>query len=136
MTRAVLPHLPSPGGAIVNVASALALGGCPSFSIYSAAKAGLIGLTQSLAWELAPKKIRVTAIAPALAAVCLATDSAKAIRVLAVAALLVTTGTAIAAFKYGALHVAPGTTKAMKPGDVVEVEIEGIGVLRNKIVKR
>lgn len=26
----------------------------------------------------------------------------------------------------------PGTTKAMKPGDVVEVEIEGIGVLRNK----
>jgi 2-keto-4-pentenoate hydratase/2-oxohepta-3-ene-1,7-dioic acid hydratase in catechol pathway len=29
----------------------------------------------------------------------------------------------------------PGTTSAMKPGDVVEVEIEGIGVLRNKIVK-
>jgi 2-keto-4-pentenoate hydratase/2-oxohepta-3-ene-1,7-dioic acid hydratase in catechol pathway len=29
----------------------------------------------------------------------------------------------------------PGTTKAMKPGDVVEVEIEGIGVLRNRIVK-
>ncbi len=26
----------------------------------------------------------------------------------------------------------PGTTKAMKPGDVVEVEIEGIGVLRNR----
>jgi 2-keto-4-pentenoate hydratase/2-oxohepta-3-ene-1,7-dioic acid hydratase in catechol pathway len=30
----------------------------------------------------------------------------------------------------------PGTTKAMKPGDVVEVEIEGVGVLRNKIVRR
>lgn len=29
----------------------------------------------------------------------------------------------------------PGTTSAMKPGDVVEVEIEGIGVLRNRIVK-
>lgn len=28
----------------------------------------------------------------------------------------------------------PGTTSAMKPGDVVEVEIEGIGVLRNKVV--
>ena len=27
----------------------------------------------------------------------------------------------------------PGTTSAMKPGDVVEIEIEGIGVLRNKI---
>jgi 2-keto-4-pentenoate hydratase/2-oxohepta-3-ene-1,7-dioic acid hydratase in catechol pathway len=29
----------------------------------------------------------------------------------------------------------PGTTSAMKPGDVVEVEIENIGVLRNKVVK-
>jgi 2-keto-4-pentenoate hydratase/2-oxohepta-3-ene-1,7-dioic acid hydratase in catechol pathway len=29
----------------------------------------------------------------------------------------------------------PGTTKAMKPGDVVEVQIENIGVLRNKVVK-
>jgi 2-keto-4-pentenoate hydratase/2-oxohepta-3-ene-1,7-dioic acid hydratase in catechol pathway len=29
----------------------------------------------------------------------------------------------------------PGTTSAMKPGDVVEVEIEGIGILRNKVVK-
>ena len=28
----------------------------------------------------------------------------------------------------------PGTTKRMNPGDVVEVEIEGIGILRNKIV--
>ena len=68
LMRAVLPHLPSPGGVIVNVASALALGGCPSFSIYSAGKAGLIGLTQSLAWELAPRKIRAVAIAPALVA--------------------------------------------------------------------
>lgn len=29
----------------------------------------------------------------------------------------------------------PGRTSAIKPGDVVEVEIEGIGVLRNKVVK-
>jgi 2-keto-4-pentenoate hydratase/2-oxohepta-3-ene-1,7-dioic acid hydratase in catechol pathway len=28
----------------------------------------------------------------------------------------------------------PGTTQAMKPGDTFEVEIEGIGVLRNKVV--
>ena len=27
----------------------------------------------------------------------------------------------------------PGSTRAMKPGDVVEVEIEGIGVLRNPV---
>jgi 2-keto-4-pentenoate hydratase/2-oxohepta-3-ene-1,7-dioic acid hydratase in catechol pathway len=29
----------------------------------------------------------------------------------------------------------PGTTSAIKPGDLVEVEIEGIGVLRNRVVK-
>ena len=28
----------------------------------------------------------------------------------------------------------PGTTQAMQPGDTFEVEIEGIGVLRNKVV--
>jgi 2-keto-4-pentenoate hydratase/2-oxohepta-3-ene-1,7-dioic acid hydratase in catechol pathway len=27
----------------------------------------------------------------------------------------------------------PGTTSAMKPGDVVEIEVEGVGILRNKI---
>lgn len=30
----------------------------------------------------------------------------------------------------------PGTTKAMAPGDVVEVEVEGVGVLRNTVVRR
>jgi 2-keto-4-pentenoate hydratase/2-oxohepta-3-ene-1,7-dioic acid hydratase in catechol pathway len=30
----------------------------------------------------------------------------------------------------------PGSTQAMKPGDVVEVEIEGIGTLRNKVVRK
>jgi 2-keto-4-pentenoate hydratase/2-oxohepta-3-ene-1,7-dioic acid hydratase in catechol pathway len=28
----------------------------------------------------------------------------------------------------------PGTTRAMKPGDVVEVELEGVGILRNRVV--
>ncbi len=28
----------------------------------------------------------------------------------------------------------PGTTSAMKPGDVVEIEVEGVGVLRNTLV--
>jgi len=66
VTRAALPYLASPGGVIVNIASALALGGCPGFSVYSATKAGLIGFTQSLAWELAPKGIRVVSVAPGL----------------------------------------------------------------------
>lgn len=28
----------------------------------------------------------------------------------------------------------PGSTKAMKPGDIVEIEVEGVGVLRNRVV--
>ncbi|QDU96382.1 SDR family NAD(P)-dependent oxidoreductase [Lignipirellula cremea] len=67
MTRACLPHLAN-GGVIVNVTSALAFGGCASFSIYSASKAGLVGLTQSLAMELSPRKIRVVCVAPGLVA--------------------------------------------------------------------
>jgi NAD(P)-dependent dehydrogenase (short-subunit alcohol dehydrogenase family) len=66
VTQAALPHLAAPGGVIINIASALGLGGCPGFSVYSASKAGLIGLTQSLAWELAPRGIRVVAVAPGL----------------------------------------------------------------------
>jgi NAD(P)-dependent dehydrogenase (short-subunit alcohol dehydrogenase family) len=66
VTRAALPHLSAPGGVIVNIASALALGGCAGFAVYSASKAGLVGFTQSLAWELAPKGIRVVGVAPGL----------------------------------------------------------------------
>lgn len=65
MIRECLPHLPA-GGAIVSVSSALALAGCRWFSVYSASKAGLNALTQSLAWELAPRGIRVVAVAPGL----------------------------------------------------------------------
>jgi 3-oxoacyl-[acyl-carrier protein] reductase len=63
--RTTLPHL-TEGGVIVNISSALSLGGCPGFSIYSAGKAGMNGLTQSLAWELAPRKIRVVGVAPGM----------------------------------------------------------------------
>ena len=30
----------------------------------------------------------------------------------------------------------PGTTKPMQPGDVIEIEVEGVGVLRNRVSKR
>jgi 3-oxoacyl-[acyl-carrier protein] reductase len=66
VTQAALDHLSEPGGVIVNIASALGLGGCAGFSIYSASKAGLIGFTQSLAWELAPRGIRIVGVAPGL----------------------------------------------------------------------
>jgi NAD(P)-dependent dehydrogenase (short-subunit alcohol dehydrogenase family) len=52
-----------PGGAIVFLSSASASRGRPGMAAYSAAKAGVEGLTRSLACELAPKSIRVNAIA-------------------------------------------------------------------------
>ena len=30
----------------------------------------------------------------------------------------------------------PGSTKPIRPGDVVEVEVEGVGVLRNRVVQQ
>ena len=30
----------------------------------------------------------------------------------------------------------PVTTKAMQPGDVVEVEVEGVGILRNRVARQ
>ncbi len=64
-SRAVLRGMPGPG-AVVNISSALGLGGCAGFTAYSASKAGLNGLTQSLAWELAPRGIRVVGVAPGM----------------------------------------------------------------------
>jgi NAD(P)-dependent dehydrogenase (short-subunit alcohol dehydrogenase family) len=52
------------GGAIVSIASTAALVALPGRSAYSAAKAGLLGLTRTLSVELAPKRIRANAVCP------------------------------------------------------------------------
>jgi 3-oxoacyl-[acyl-carrier protein] reductase len=64
-TQAVLPTmLAQASGSIVMIASRLGQIGFAGLSHYSAAKAGLLGLTKSLAKELGPKGIRVNAVAP------------------------------------------------------------------------
>jgi 3-oxoacyl-[acyl-carrier protein] reductase len=64
-TRAVTrPMMQARYGRIVNIASVSGLMGNPGQSNYSASKAGLIGMTRSVARELAPRKITVNAIAP------------------------------------------------------------------------
>ena len=66
MTRAMIPLLrkAAPGSSIINVSSIEAFRGIPNCSVYAAAKAGITGLTKSLALELGPEGIRVNDIAP------------------------------------------------------------------------
>ncbi|MFA5494908.1 MAG: SDR family NAD(P)-dependent oxidoreductase [Porticoccaceae bacterium] len=70
MAHAVAPLLTSPGGRIINISSigAQTGGTQPGGLAYSAAKAGVQGLTYALARELAPRGITANAIAPGLIA--------------------------------------------------------------------
>jgi 3-oxoacyl-[acyl-carrier protein] reductase len=64
-TQAALPHIPTDGtGRVINVTSSAGITGTLGQVNYSAAKAGLIGFTKSLARELAAKNILVNALAP------------------------------------------------------------------------
>lgn len=63
--QAVIPQMiDGGGGRIVNISSVAALKGLPNLASYSAAKGGVIGLTQQAAMEYSEHDILVNAIAP------------------------------------------------------------------------
>lgn len=61
--RLLLPHI-NAGGAVLFVTTFLTQVGFPGLAVYSASKAAVKSLAQTLAAELAPRKIRVNSIAP------------------------------------------------------------------------
>ncbi|MGC8472907.1 MAG: 3-oxoacyl-ACP reductase family protein [Candidatus Dormibacteria bacterium] len=65
VTKAAVPQMmKSRWGRIVNVTSIVGLGGNPGQANYAAAKAGLVGLTKSVAKELGTRGITCNAVAP------------------------------------------------------------------------
>lgn len=65
MAKHIVPHMrPDDEPAIVNIGSIEGISGNPNHSAYMASKAGVHGLTVSMAIDLGPKAIRVNAIAP------------------------------------------------------------------------
>lgn len=66
-TRAVIEGMiAQKSGRIINISSVGGVTGTPTHCHYSAAKAGIIGLTKALAKEVAPLGITVNAVAPGL----------------------------------------------------------------------
>ena len=63
LVKAVLPHMPEEGS-IINTTSVTAYRGSAHLLDYSATKGAIVAFTRSLSQALAPRKIRVNAVAP------------------------------------------------------------------------
>ncbi len=65
LCQGALPHLQkSPGASIVGIASIEGMAANPWIPAYCASKAGMLGLTRSMAAQLGPEGIRVNAVCP------------------------------------------------------------------------
>jgi 3-oxoacyl-[acyl-carrier protein] reductase len=95
------PMIKQRNGAIVFVSSIVGISGNAGQTAYAATKAGLLGLTRSLAKELGSRNVRVNAVAPGLIETAMTADLPDAAR---------------AAFLGGVALGRPGT-----PGDVAGV---------------
>ena len=63
LIQAAAPHLMAAGGAVVNIIDIHAERPLAGYPVYSAAKAGLLGLTRAMAIELAPR-VRINGVSP------------------------------------------------------------------------
>jgi NAD(P)-dependent dehydrogenase (short-subunit alcohol dehydrogenase family) len=65
LSKHVLPHMTKQGGGvIVNIASIACFVGSPNYPAYAASKAGLVGLTRSLARKYARRNVRINCLCP------------------------------------------------------------------------
>jgi 3-oxoacyl-[acyl-carrier protein] reductase len=122
LTRAALrPMLRARYGRIINVSSIVALRGNAGQFAYAAAKAGLIGMTRSLAREVARKGITVNAVAPGFVDSAMTADLPEQARTALIESApigrAVTAEEVAAAIAYLASREAAATTGVVLPID-------------------